>query len=119
MICGGEFIIKAINNISGNGKKSLLGASIRTAVFTLITMVLMIVCGEMFLGIATEIGDSENIGKFSYGVPIAAFVLSIISIGIAVALKIYGYKNPQSGVLPDVQQTAEQTVAADTENSQS
>lgn len=119
LICGGEFIIKAINNISGNGKKSLLGASIRTAVFTLITMVLMIVCGEMFLGIATEIGDSENIGKFSYGVPIAAFVLSIISIGIAVALKIYGYKKSQSGVLPDVQQTAEQTVTADTENSQS
>lgn len=112
IICGGEFIIKAINNISGNGKRSLLGASIRTAVFVLFAMVLVIVCGEMVLDIALEIGDSQNDSVLYYGVPIAAFVLSVVAMAIAIAFKIYSNKSAARTA------AAEASIAEGAENTQ-
>ena len=112
IICGGEFIIKAINNISGNGKRSLLGASVRTAVFVLFAMVLVIVCGEMVFDIALEIGDSQNDSVLYYGVPIAAFVLSVVAMAIAIAFKIYSNKSAARTA------AAEASIAEGAENTQ-
>ena len=108
----GRIQIKAINNISGNGKRSLLGASIRTAVFVLFAMVLVIVCGEMVLDIALEIGDSQNDSVLYYGVPIAAFVLSVVAMAIAIAFKIYSNKSAARTA------AAEASIAEGAENTQ-
>ena len=84
----------------------------RTAVFVLFAMVLVIVCGEMVFDIALEIGDSQNDSVLYYGVPIAAFVLSVVAMAIAIAFKIYSNKSAARTA------AAEASIAEGAENTQ-
>lgn len=88
LVSGGAYIVKSMNNIgSENNKRNQLAAAIWTVILAVLTMAFVIVEGSLANGIIKQAGGSLKDG-FNYGVPIAAFVLSIVPLVLTIVQNV-------------------------------